>query len=202
MIKKEILENLYLENNLSMQQIANKLEISAGTVNWWMNKYNIKRRSRSNANYSLYNPKGDPFKVVDLNTQYLNQLFGIGIGLYWGEGNKANKNSVRLGNTDSNLILKFLEFLTNIYQIDTSKLRFSIQTFNDTEVSEVERYWQNVLGYDKSYFTKTVVTKTISRGSYTNKSKYGVITVNFHNTKLRNLLIDELPENGVKYISE
>lgn len=200
MIAKKTLEYMYISNNLSMNQIANNLGVSLSTVDWWMRKHEIRRRSRSGANYVLYNPDGDPFKINALNTPYLNQLYGVGIGLYWGEGNKANKNSVRIGNTDSKMILKFIEFLTKIYSIDTTKLRFSIQTFDDTSIQEVEEYWQYALGFDNTYFTKTTVSKSGLFGNYTKKSKYGVLTLNFHNTKLRNILVDALPKNGVKYI--
>ena len=112
---------------------------------------------------------------------------------------KPAKNSVRLGNTDVHLINKFLEFHIKIYCIDQSKLRFGLQLFNDIDADTALDYWSTALGYDKSYFMKPVTTNQQFKGKYRRKSKYGVVTVYFHNTKLRNLLVDSLPANGVKY---
>jgi hypothetical protein len=43
-------------------------------------------------------------------------LFGMGLGLYWGEGTKRGKGGMRITNTDAKMIKKFIEFLvhTNI----------------------------------------------------------------------------------------
>ena len=61
--------------------------------------------------YIRYNPKGDPFafKLPKNGADW--KLFGLGIGLYWGEGNKRNKNSIRLGNVDPRLIRAYMLFL-------------------------------------------------------------------------------------------
>ena len=77
-----------------------------------MNKYGIKRRSISDAIYEKHNPNGDPFSIKEVTTIEEAKLYGLGVGVYWGEGNKANKHSVRLGNTDPDLILRFVDFFS------------------------------------------------------------------------------------------
>ncbi len=59
-ISKIELEKLYLSGN-SMSGIAVNLQCSIHKVAYWMSKYGIKRRSRSEALYVKLNPKGDPF---------------------------------------------------------------------------------------------------------------------------------------------
>ena len=199
MISNHVLTDLYINQKMSMSEIADKLGYSVHKVDYWMRKHKIARRSRSNANYIKYNPDGDPFIVGKIDSLYLAELKGLGIGLYWGEGTKANKNSIRLGNTDVNLINKFIEFLEKIYTVDKSRLKFSLQVFSDINVREAELYWSSRLRIDPSQFSKTTVTKSGSIGSYRRKSKYGVLTVYFHNTKLRNLLVDSIPAHGIKY---
>jgi hypothetical protein len=118
---------------------------------------------------------------------------GVGIGLYWGEGNKVAKNSIRLGNTDPKLIRKFLDFLTNICGADPGKIRFGLQIFSDTSPAQALDYWMSIVDFPRSQFLpKVVVTPARGSGNYRKKSEYGVLTVYFHNKKLKRLLMDML----------
>ncbi len=72
-----------------------------------MTKYGIPRRNRSEATYIKRNPKGDPFHIkTNLNNKE-KILYGLGLGIYWGEGTKVNREAVRVGNSDPNLIKIF-----------------------------------------------------------------------------------------------
>ncbi len=201
MIDKILLELYYVDKKMSMSEMANKLDCSVHKISYWMKKYDIKRRSRSDANYELYSRNRKKFHFKKPETEEEWRLYGIGLGLYWGEGNKANRNSVRLGNTDINIIKSFLSFLIKFYNIDESRLRFGVQIFNDIRVDDAIKYWSEGLDYKKSHFMKPVITNQNRKGLYKKKSKYGVLTVYYHDTKLRNALVDELPSNGVKYTS-
>jgi hypothetical protein len=187
-IDKQKLEHLYLQKKYSAKKIASLLKCSENQVNYWLGKYNFPKRSISDAIYYKKNPKGDPFKFVKpIN---INQaiLYGLGVGLYWGEGNKKNKNSVRLGNTDPKVILKFIEFLDKICNINRTKLRFGLQLFSDMKASDALNYWQKHLKARKDQFLKVIVTPSRGVGTYRSKTQYGVLTVYFHNKKLRDLL--------------
>lgn len=197
MVSRDLLHDMYVVQCMSMREIAEQLDCSVNRVSYWLHKHGIPLRTRSEANYMLYNKAGDPFEFKEPDTLYLHKLYGIGIGLYWGEGTKANKNSVRLGNSDPELIKTFLEFLMKIYQIDTSRLKFGLQLFSDKDKDEAIEYWSNAIGFERTYFMKPVVTNQHFKGTYRRKSKYGVVTVYFHNTKLRNILIDSIPYNSV-----
>lgn len=193
MIQKEALERLYVREGKSMQEIADILQCSLHKVAYWMDGHSISRRSRSEAMYRKHNPDGDPFKFVEPRTLKDAELFGIGIGLYWGEGNKANKNSVRLGNTDPMLIKRFMEFLIRFFDIDKSDMKFGLQIFTDIDTNKAMRFWQKELGVWRSQFMKPTITISGSIGKYRHKSKYGVVTLHYHNKKLRDLLVNLLP---------
>ena len=105
---KKILVKLYLGQKKSAQDIADIFKCSLNKIWYWMGKYKIKSRTISEAIYRQKNPKGDPFKIKYPITLKEAMLFGFGLGLYWGEGTKANKYAVRLGNTDYRLIKKFI----------------------------------------------------------------------------------------------
>ena len=61
-LNKSILEISY-KSGKSMQDISRQLNCSVHKVVYWMDKYDVKRRTRSEATYIKANPGGDPFKI-------------------------------------------------------------------------------------------------------------------------------------------
>lgn len=192
-LEKSVLEQLYRKEGKSMNKIAKHLGCSLHKVAYWMQKYTITTRSIGDAIYLKNNPNGDPFILTLPKNLKDAELFGFGLGLYWGEGTKADKGAVRLGNSDYKLIEKFIEFLVAIFKIKRSDLKFGLQIFNDVSPSEALDFWQEKLKIDKGQFYKTVVTKSRGKGTYRKKSKYGVLTVYYHNRKMRDLLVSMIP---------
>ena len=183
------LQNLYLEKKYSVAQIAKIYGCSEGRINYWLQKWKVPKRTISDAIYLNRNPQGDPFKVSLVRIDSPSFLYGLGLGLYWGEGTKSNKHSIRLGNTDPRLIKKFLELLITIYGIDRTRLQFGLQIFSDMNPEEALRFWQKTLGVQSNqFYRKVVVTESGKIGTYRNKTKHGVLTVYFNNKKLRNIL--------------
>jgi len=191
MLSRFKLNKLY-EKGKSSQEISKLFGFSVGKVNYWLNKYNIKKRSISDAIYIKHNPQGDPFYFTNPTNLSEAQLLGFGLGLYWGEGTKADPSSVRLGNTDPKLIKKFMEFLVKIFRIKKRDMRFSLQIFNDISEEKALNFWIKKLNIDKSQFYKTTLSPSQSTGTYKKKALHGVLTVYYHNKKLRNLLVGML----------
>ncbi len=197
MIQKDTLLDLYLTQNLSMKEIGSKLGCSPNQVVYWMTKHCIPRRSISDAVYKRHNPLGDPFKLKPIKSLQDAKLLGMGIGLYWGEGNKVSRHSVRLGNTDPKLIRIFVRFLTELCGVDKTKLRFSLQIFSDINPDDALQFWIRELDVGMTQFGKVVVTPARSLGTYRNKSQHGVLTVYFHNYKLRDIIISLCRDSSV-----
>ena len=189
----EKLKNLYIKEKKSIAEIAKIFKCSEQGVNYWFKKFCIPKRTISEAIYVKNHPKGDPFKVVFPKNMDEAKLFGMGIGLYWGEGNKANKNTVKLGNSDPKLLKIFIEFLIKFFEIDKNDLKFHLHTFTDINLDDAINYWIKELKIKKEQFYKPTVTITGKLGNYRNKSKYGVLTVYYANTKLRNIIVNLLP---------
>lgn len=189
MIRKEKLEQLYIGKGKSMQEIATMFGCSVNKIQYWLKKYGIPRRSISDAVYLKNNPNGDPFLFKKPDSFQKAALFGLGIGLYWGEGTKANKNSVRLGNTDPALVEAFIMFLEVIFCLKRSQLKFGLQIFSDMTEDETLDFWIKTLTIERSQFYKTTITPYRSIGTYRQKTKYGVLTIYFHNRKLRDVLV-------------
>lgn len=195
MISRESLERYYLSEKKSSKEIANILGCSENKINYWLQKHGIQKRSISDSVYAKRNPSGDPFAAdipLEINESF---IYGLGIGLFWGEGNKRNKNSIRLGNTDPDLIKAFIVFLKIAYRINLEKLNFSIQIFNDLDTEAVREFWVKKLGIrPEQIYKKVTISKSGKKGTYKKKNKYGVITVYFNNTKLKKI-IDAQIEN-------
>jgi hypothetical protein len=185
MIKKHTLENLYVHCKLSMSEISVRLQVSPSTVDWWMKKHGIQKRSRSLANYEKYNKDGDPFKIAKIDTLEKSILYGVGVGLFWGEGNKVSKNSLRLGNTDPELIKTYVRFLKVICGVRDSKIRFGLQLFNDSNQEKAIMFWTKTLKVKRTSFMPTIsVVAPQGSGTYRKKNEYGVVTVYVNNIKL------------------
>ncbi len=193
MIEKALLQKLYVERGRSVQSIAAELGYSRRGVKYWMDKHKIASRSISDAVYLWHNPNGDPFKFRRPKNMKEAELFGLGLGLYWGEGTKADKNVIRLGNTDPALIRKFMDFLTTFFTIDKADLKFGLQIFSDMNPEDVLKFWIKELGVLPVQFHKPTVTISGSIGTYRHKSKYGVLTIHYNNTKARKKLEEIMP---------
>lgn len=194
MIRKSFLKVKYSKQRLSVRQIANELNCSQNTVTYWLNKYGIQKRTISEAVYALSNPEGDPFSFKTPSSSKEWFLYGLGLGLFWGEGNKVNKHSVRLGNSDPALIKSFIDFLEKIYRIDKNRLRFGLQVFSDMPAQGTLSFWSNFLQIPEDRFYKTIVTPSVKRGTYRKKSAHGVLILYFSNSKLRDIILTAIEE--------
>ncbi|OGJ60522.1 hypothetical protein A3C37_05080 [Candidatus Peribacteria bacterium RIFCSPHIGHO2_02_FULL_53_20] len=193
-ISEKHLNHLYIDKQCSMSEIAKRMKCSVHSVQYWMKKFGIPSRSRSDAAYLQHNPDGDPFTWSPPRTQTDHILYGLGIGLYWGEGTKSCKTSVRLGNTDPELLKTFMRFLIRFFRIRHEDFRFGLQIFSDIDPEVALQYWIKTLHVKREQFhKKVIVSKSGSMGTYRKKSVYGVVTVHYHNSKLRNMLVSRLP---------
>lgn len=186
------LKDLYITRGLSVRVIADQYSCSQQKINYWLAKYGIPKRSISEAIYLERNPDGDPFKFKAPVAKKDWFLFGLGVGLYWGEGTKRSPDSVRLGNTDPDLVKKFVDFLTKFYGIQPYKFRFGLQIFSDMNPQEALSFWAHKLNMPTGQFMKVIVTPARSLGTYREKTRHGVLTVYVSNKKLRNLLVGEI----------
>ena len=191
------LERLYGEEKKSVSAIVKLFGCSEHKINYWIRRFAIPKRSISESVYLHYNPHGDPFRFYEPKTLDEAFLFGMGLGLYWGEGTRRNKNQVRLGNTDPNLIKVFMKFLERVYGVPREKLKFGLQIFSDMAPDAARLFWEQELGVSSDQFYKLVVTPARSLGTYREKTRYGVLTVHFNNTKLRNILVDYCQDSSV-----
>jgi len=200
-LSRRNLSKLY-SSGKSLTEVALVLSCSPNKIVYWMNKFNIKRRSHSDAAYIKQNPNGDPFKIKKKLSKEETFLYGLGLGIYWGEGNKNPKiPSLRIANTDPDLIRIFLHFLKSVYGLSEKRFSYSIVSFNDINPEDARLYWAKKLKINPKKFGKITIIPTQGKGTYKRKSKFGVCTVQGNNSKLRRLVILELDRIKQKYIN-
>lgn len=176
-----------------MMEIGSKVGYSLSGVKYLMDKYSIPRRSWSEATYIKRNPNGDPFKIKNKLNKSEVLLKGLGLGLYWGEGDKSIDNTqVRISNTDPQLIKKFKEFLMKICGVKKEKFKYSLIMFNDGDKREAIKFWGNQLGIKEYQLGKIVIIPPQGRGSYKKKSQFGVLTITVCNSKLRENILKQI----------
>ena len=181
---KEKIKKLY-RKGFSMMEISQKLGYSYNAVVYWMKKLKIPCRSVSDALYQKLNPKGDPFNIKKNLTPEDQRLFGLGMGIYWGEGNKLNKHSVRLGNSDPKLIKLFRDFLIKICGVKKEKFLYNLLLFNDASKNKALSFWNKELGLASGQIKSVTSLKPRGKGTYKKKSMTGVLTIEVGNVKLK-----------------
>lgn len=193
-VNRSELGRLYTEEKWSAKEIADKLQVNESSIRYYLEKYEVPIRSVSEAIYLKHNNRVDPFRFFKPKTKDDFQLWGLGLALYWGEGNRMNRNVVRVGNSDPAVIRKFIDFLDRFFGIDHARLRFHLHLFTDIDINVVSKYWQQELEAEPNQFYKPTVTLTGKLGTYRAKSQYGVATLYYANTKIRNFLVASIAE--------
>jgi hypothetical protein len=108
-------------------------------------------------------------------------LFVSGISLYWGEGTRTSKHTLRLSNIDPKMIRVFIKFLTVICGVPREKVRIYLFIYPDLNAETCVDFWKKELKLKKENFNKCT---TIQGRHKTKRLKYGVCTVLVSSTYL------------------
>jgi predicted transcriptional regulator len=161
------------ETGHSMNEIANMLDVSKGSVSRWTRHVNMegrpeaknRLRNRTHTSYQR-NAKnlGDAARNKRLQYQGCGierfsseeySLFSLGCMLYWCEGHKS-KNVIDFSNSDPDVIKVFLRFLRESMRIDNGKIKLRIQAYlnNGLTQQNVEDYWLEKSGLTRENLHK------------------------------------------------
>lgn len=116
-------------------------------------------------------------RIQDLS---VNELFYIGLGLYWGEGVKAaSSSSLAMINSDPRTIQLMMRWFGECFGVDKDRFMprvFISDTHRDRE-EIITRYWAETLGLPKAQFRKMIF---LDKGKkiYENRDMYyGVLAL-------------------------
>ena len=107
-------------------------------------------------------------------------LHQAGCMLYWAEGAKA-RNSLKLSNSDPNMVRFFRRFLTDSLGVPIEKISvtLNVYTTNGMSIDEIERHWLDLLELPPTAARKHTLNHmpTSSSGRARNKLPYGVCSL-------------------------
>lgn len=125
----------------------------------------------------------------------------MGCMLYWGEGNKYQRNSsVGLSNSDPALIKTFYTFLVETMNVEKHNILLSCQWYSDNGLTEeeVQDYWITLLGLDKKClrsFQKDNISAQ-SKSLKFNRNPYGTARIMVHSVTLLHEILGAIQEYG------
>lgn len=148
----------------------------------WVEKFRESMRRKREANLKL---------IYDRQKKYWGRftqrdLMIMGVGLYWGEGQKGG-SSVSVCNTDPDVILLCLFWLETCFGINRNdkRLRIYLHLYSDMKVEESVIYWRDILGVSRDQFTKPYI-KQSSRAGLTYKSfGHGTCRIQLADAKIK-----------------
>jgi hypothetical protein len=200
-IDENLIVKMYRDDNLSAVQISEFTNFSVSKIVRILEKNNIKKRTISEAITQLNITKFNkvPFRLKPLLSPDENDLKLTAIMLYWGEGAKTS-GSVKLANSNPDMIRIFLLFLRRICQVEEKRIKMIIFMYPDQDRIFLENFWSSITGIGLENFYKPQILAG-KKGIYKNKSIYGTATVYYSDKKLLDLLLHWIEEYRDKLIN-
>lgn len=151
----------------SYKKIAKEINVSKGTLSVWLKdvrltksqKETLKENCRKNSHFGA---EGSKQRWENLKSNVYDQYdplikdpkFMLGLGVYWGEGNKSN--SFGMSNADPETIKVFMYWAKNYF--DVSSFRACVHHYNEDKDKEVRLWWSQIISLPLSCFNRSLFT--------------------------------------------
>ncbi len=182
---KKYLKNQAIElrqKGLSYSEILEKIKVSKSTLSLWLRSVDLAKKQKQRltlkklaaamrgANKRKSQRIENEIRIKNESEQEIrkidnNNLFLIGIALYWAEGSKKSGNrsghGVVFSNSDPKMIRVYLKWLKECLNIDFSDIWFELY-IHENRVNEkliFINYWANFLNVDKKNFSRIYIKK-------------------------------------------
>jgi transcriptional regulator with XRE-family HTH domain len=125
--------------------------------------------------------------------------YAAGCMLYWAEGSKA-RNTVKLSNSDPDLLAYFLRFLREHFNVGDNRVRLACNLFADhvDRQHEIEDFWLSRLGLERESLRASTVNtySKYSQKKRSNKLPYGTSALIVHSTHIAQTIYGSIQELG------
>jgi hypothetical protein len=119
--------------------------------------------------------------------------------LYWAEGSKA-RNTLKLTNSDPDLLVWFIAFLREHFQIENERFRVYCNLFADhlDRQEAIEDFWLDRLSLTRASLRKSQVNvySKYSQKKRENKLPYGTCALVLHDTRIVQTIYGSIQEYG------
>jgi transposase-like protein len=196
---------LRAEEGLPYKRIAKRLGVSPSSVFHWTRDIEITEEQRRR-NLAHMTPESEVTRKRVASWRAVNRarrmgyqeegrrrakkrdpLHQGGCFLYWAEGAKS-RNTLGFANSDVNMVRFFVRFLRESLEVRENRIRMNLNVYtgNGLSIEEIEQYWLDALGVDRSCLRAHIINHfpTSSSGKKRDRLPYGVCFVKVHSTRL------------------
>lgn len=193
---KEKALQLYLEDELTVTEIADTMDIPRGTVAGWLKSYTGKNRSEGHKRksramkekYKLLRDEAYAEGLQQAPELLSDPKFRDFVAMYIGEGFKKTINDVAIVNSNPDIMLMAQHFMIKLSNPDNT-IEYNIQLHIDQDEAAIKAFWGSYLNIDPAKIrTSRVSTTDQSTTRRKFNSKYGVLTIRVGDTYFRQRL--------------
>lgn len=170
------------KRGLSYSEIENRLHVPKSTLSYWLKNIKLTQEqakklddkkietARANSQKKISRTSRMIEEIKNSSSQDIKkiskkELWLMGIILYWKHGNKSDlKKGLHFSSANPHMIKLFLKWLKEVGEIRDEEIKFDIfagrKTDKDKDKDEVIKYWAQVTGFPKSYFSRAYCQKT------------------------------------------
>ncbi len=107
------------------------------------------------------------------------ELFCLGLGIYWGEGTKAENTALAVTNSDYRIIQVMIRWFTECFGVQMSDLspRVFISNTHEDREEKIFEFWVEKLGIPRSQFKKMIFLEKGKKIYENREVYYGVLTL-------------------------
>ena len=164
----------YRKNGYSYNLINQKLGVAKSTLNGWLrdipykpNLTVLKRIKDAPAKSAqvLKRRRIENLKKLrsvtekEIGKLSKRDLWMLGIGLYIGEGSKGRKGSVRIVNSDPEIIKMAMMWFRKVCGLGFDNFSLAIHTYPDNDLERTIQFWFKITGIPKRQFGKTQIDR-------------------------------------------
>lgn len=170
--------------DLSLSRIIKKNKINSAKLIWSKNiiKYNKKRSKLYQAKVEkILNKYSKEVPKIDSQA-----LFWIGVALFWAEGGKREKWTLKFVNSDAKMIQIMMKFFRKICKVTNKKIKLRIHLYPNIDESKTKKYWSQItkLSLKSFYSSQTQITKSSKNKRPFNRLPYGTLHISICDTNL------------------
>lgn len=116
--------------------------------------------------------------------------FVAGLMLYAAEGDKKNRSTIALANTDPTLIRFFIRWLHEHLAIPREKMRVELHLYESMDIEAEKAYWRDITGLSQDQFYRSQIRQLRPNSfSYSESFRHGTCRVLTHGVEAKTELL-------------